>query len=153
MGDGFLNKCKTCTKKDVRGNVKRTCTECGNVFTTNNTEIKRRGGYTCSRSCFYLRLKKITKTDKDSPNWKGDKVGKPALHNWVEKNLGKPKKCEKCGTEKAKIYDWSNISQKYKRDLSDWQRLCRKCHTEYDKPYRLQKWKESVKKRGWKVKQ
>lgn len=66
------------------------------------------------------------------PHWKGDFAGYDAIHSWVEKHLGKPKKCDKCKTKKSKIYQWSNKSGKYKRVLSDWQRLCIKCHSRYD---------------------
>ena len=154
MTSGYLNKCKTCTKIDVKGKVKRICVICGKGFKTSNSEIKRRGGggYCCSRKCYYKRHRKIVKKGEDSPNWKGDKVGKDALHCWVIKHLGKPKKCEHCGTTKAKKYEWSNISQKYKRDLKDWQRLCTKCHAKYDYPTRYKKWKKSVQKLGWNVK-
>ena len=66
------------------------------------------------------------------PHWKGDDVSKDALHDWVERHLGKPSKCEFCGTEAATKYEWSNISGSYFRDLGDWQRLCVKCHARYD---------------------
>jgi hypothetical protein len=62
--------------------------------------------------------------------WKGDNVSKDALHDWVERKLGKPNKCEKCGS--SKNLQWSNKSEKYKRDITDWQRLCTKCHQRYD---------------------
>ncbi len=64
--------------------------------------------------------------------WKGNKVSYRALHSWVERTLGKSKKCEKCGTINAKRYDWANKSKKYKRDIKDWIRLCRSCHMKYD---------------------
>ena len=151
--DGYLNKCKECSKKDNKtsnGNYKRKCIECGNTFNTTLTEIKRGGGLTCSRECYYKRFRKIVKKGSDSPNWKGDNVGKTALHNWVEKNLGKPKKCEICGTtDPNKIYDWANISQEYKRDLSDWKRLCRSCHSKFDYSVRKPKWLKKVKEKGW----
>jgi hypothetical protein len=67
------------------------------------------------------------------PHWKGDRVGYEALHEWVERWGGKKRACELCGTTKAKKYDWSNKSGEYKRDLSDWQRICVKCHFNYDK--------------------
>ena len=54
------------------------------------------------------------------------------LHDWVERNLGKPKKCIMCKTTKAKVFQWSNISGKYLANLTDWQRLCAKCHQRYD---------------------
>jgi len=51
-----------------------------------------------------------------------------AIHLWVEYHLGKPMKCSLCGTEKRKRYHWANISREYKKDLSDWRRLCATCH-------------------------
>jgi phage portal protein BeeE len=50
------------------------------------------------------------------------------LHIWVEKNLGKPKECVLCGEKNRKRYHWANISNRYKKDLSDWRRLCVPCH-------------------------
>ncbi len=63
-----------------------------------------------------------------SYHWKGNEVGYGGLHDWVRKQLGRPKKCERCGTIEAKKYEWCNISGKYRRDLSDWERLCVSCH-------------------------
>jgi len=59
------------------------------------------------------------------------------LHDWVQRHRGKPSYCEHCHSTTAKRYDWSNISGEYKRELDDWQRLCRKCHSRYD---RLHSW-------------
>lgn len=64
--------------------------------------------------------------------WKGDDVGIDALHTWVERRLGKPRECSECGTKDAKVYDWANISQEYKRDVEDFKRLCRSCHLKFD---------------------
>ena len=64
--------------------------------------------------------------------WKGENVGRQALHSWVKRHLGKPKKCEFCSTTTAKNYDWANKSGEYKRDFSDFLRLCRSCHKKYD---------------------
>lgn len=79
-----------------------------------------------------------------NPAWKGERVSKRALHNWVERNWGRPRICEMCKTETANTYDWSNITGKYLRERSDWQYLCRSCHTKYDydngfraKPYSI----------------
>lgn len=71
-------------------------------------------------------------------NWKGDKVGYTALHQWVYRQLGKADHCEHCGiTEVPKgmkrYFEWSNISGSYKREVSDWQQLCMKCHKKFDK--------------------
>lgn len=54
------------------------------------------------------------------------------LHRFVVIHLGKPRKCDHCGTTDAKKYDWANKSQEYKHQLDDWLRLCRKCHQKYD---------------------
>ena len=63
--------------------------------------------------------------------WKGDKVGYAALHDWVYKVKGRPIKCEHCGKTKKRFY-WANKSQKYKRDIDDWLSLCASCHRKYD---------------------
>lgn len=50
------------------------------------------------------------------------------LHYWVERQLGKPRICEICGSTNKKRYDWANVSGNYFKDIKDWQRLCRNCH-------------------------
>lgn len=156
MADGYLGKCKACTKEDnkaSKGKEQKFCLICETKFNTTITEIKRGGGKLCSRSCYYIHLKNTRPREEKSWAWKGNSVGKTALHNWVERNLGKPKKCEHCGsTDKSKKFEWANKSQKYKRDLSDWMRLCTKCHSKYDYSTRIKKWKKSVQKLGWKTK-
>jgi|ERR1035437_2606755 hypothetical protein len=62
--------------------------------------------------------------------WMGDKVGYFALHSFIKRHLSKPLFCQDCG-EKKKL-DLANISGEYKRDLSDWEWLCRKCHMSKD---------------------
>lgn len=54
------------------------------------------------------------------------------LHNWVKRNLGKPNKCDFCQTTEKRMYHWANRSGDYKRELSDWLRLCVPCHKNYD---------------------
>ena len=67
--------------------------------------------------------------------WKGEKVSYGGLHKWVIKQLGAPDYCAYCGNDKLKhrSYNWANISHAYKRELSDWVRLCVPCHRKYDK--------------------
>jgi hypothetical protein len=67
---------------------------------------------------------------KDNPSWKGDNVGYIPLHSWVYRELGKPVKCEHCGAVVGLV--WANKSMTYKRDLTDWIPLCKKCHAKYD---------------------
>ena len=134
---GVQNDCKECYKKRVRSQkerlgIQRKCGECNKNFKALASEINRGGGIVCSRECFFIRFKRIVKKGEASPSWKGDNVGYHALHDWVKKHLGRPKYCEFCKSTVAKTYEWANKSGQYKRDLSDWYRLCRKCHSAYD---------------------
>lgn len=133
MADGHLNKCIECTKKDSStGIYKVICKVCGKEFYTSKGELTSRNGKrgtgrkTCSRKCWYEWFK-----DKNVYNYKGEQAGYYAKHQWVYKTLGSPNYCEHCKTTKGKFH-WSNISGKYLRDVSDWQRLCVKCHSKYD---------------------
>lgn len=72
----------------------------------------------------------LSKRKENNPMWKGDKVGYAALHDWVRRQLSKPKFCQKC--KKRKAYDLANISGKYLRDVKDYIWLCRKCHMTID---------------------
>lgn len=64
--------------------------------------------------------------------WKGDAVSYTGLHQWLARWKGRPKKCENCGTETAKKYEWANVDHKYKRLLNDYVRMCTSCHRHYD---------------------
>ena len=81
-----------------------------------------------------LRLKdnkkSISKIGDRNPMWKGNHVGYTALHNWIKRRFPKPELCSNCNSRKA--IDLANISQEYKRDVFDWEWLCRKCHMEKD---------------------
>lgn len=76
---------------------------------------------------------KHCKVHQPPNNWKGDKASYHAMHAWVARHRGKPQKCEHCGTTEKRMYHWANKSRRYKRDLTDWIRLCRPCHSKYDK--------------------
>ncbi len=122
------------------------CTLCGKEFIRKpNTK-----GKFCSKDCYWKDLvgkKNDSKTkfkegnipyneglpEDQQPGWKGDKVQYDALHDWVRKHLGKPSKCDFCGTTEAKRFEWANKTGEYKRELSDWLRLCKSCHVIYDK--------------------
>ena len=82
-------------------------------------------------------IAKVTFGEKN-PSWKGNKVGYRALHHWVERNIGKVNYCEHCGLDKKpenkkRYFQWANKSHKYLRELTDWIRLCLKCHKKYDR--------------------
>ena len=97
--------------------------------------IRKIGIASLGRKHSELAKHKISEANQNEkhPQWKGDRVGYLALHQWIARKLGNPKKCEHCETTTAKRYDWANVSGDYKRDLTDWIRLCRKCHIQYDK--------------------
>lgn len=63
-------------------------------------------------------------------NWKGDKASYSAIHHWVIRKLGKPKKCSICN--KTNKLHWANIDHKYLRNLKNWVTLCAKCHKKFD---------------------
>jgi len=67
-------------------------------------------------------------------NWCGDKASYSAKHDWVRRWMGAPQACAKCGKDNLKKtqYHWANISHTYKRDRTDWVRLCVRCHKLYD---------------------
>lgn len=65
-------------------------------------------------------------------NWKGDKAGEDAMHDWIRRKLGTPNYCEHCKKSNKKVYDWANIDHSYKRKIEDYIRLCRSCHRKYD---------------------
>lgn len=73
--------------------------------------------------------------------WKGDAVGYHSLHDWIKRKLGTPNTCVLCGDINAKKYCWANKSGEYKRELSDWLRLCYVCHNSYD----------DITNKGWKT--
>ena len=107
--------------------VPRTCLECNISFLAVKGEVNRGGALTCSRACYYKRQPKILEQ-----KFKDSKMTYASVHHWIKRVKGKALKCEICSTENGLI-DWSNISGKYKRDETDWQQLCRKCHIEFDK--------------------
>ena len=65
--------------------------------------------------------------------WKGESAGYAAKHKWLDRNFGRPRKCENCGTEKAKKFEWANISGKYHREREDYKCLCTSCHRKMDR--------------------
>jgi len=103
------------------------CQICNKEFYIRPSDYKR-NRRCCSSKCGCIR--RIVLIGKDSPNWKGDNVGYAGVHAYVRRLKKKPRLCELCNKREA--YDLANISQEYKRDLSDWEWLCRKCHMKKD---------------------
>lgn len=127
MSDGYLNKCKSCTKVDVsKRTLPRVCVVCAKDFMTWPSEVRRGSGMTCSRECYYERMRNILDVKfavKDNYH---------TIHKWVYKHSGKADRCERCGATEAPAFHWSNKSGEYKQDLEDWWPLCAKCHHKYD---------------------
>lgn len=103
------------------------CEVCKKEYYIRPSDYKR-GRRCCSRKCGFKKRKVLK--GKEHPNWKFDKVGYSGLHAYIRKLLKKPKLCSICNKREA--YDLANISGKYKRDLEDWEWLCRKCHMNKD---------------------
>lgn len=57
-----------------------------------------------------------------------------AAHIWVKYHYGKAKRCDNCQTNEDRLFQWSNISGQYLRDIADWQQLCVPCHKRFDVP-------------------
>ncbi len=71
---------------------------------------------------------------ENNPNWLGDKAGYYALHSWIEKEKGKARdhRCSLADNTCSGKMNWSNKSNKYKRDLKDWWVLCISHHKRFD---------------------
>jgi len=72
----------------------------------------------------------LSKIGNNNSMWKGNDASYGAIHDWVKRYKPKSELCEKC--RKVKPNDIANISGKYKRDITDYKWLCRKCHMESD---------------------
>ncbi len=112
---------------------------CGKSVNINENTRKNRvpdyivGHNSKGRKCPW-RVGKATKGSfkegEDHPLWK-ENPSYQALHTWVRNHKPKPDNCERCNME-TNILDASNISGEYKRDLNDYQYLCRGCHNVVD---------------------
>ena len=72
----------------------------------------------------------LAQLDEKGNNWKGDNVGLIAIHLWVRKHLPKPELCPQC--KKKPPMDVANITGIYKRDIKNFQWMCRSCHHKFD---------------------
>ncbi len=111
------------------------CLNCGIEFKDRPNRILSGRTKYCSKKCMDIIQKGNPKTSGENSNhWKGDNVTYQAKHMRVRKYRGYPTKCEQCGKESSnnRIIHWANKSHEYRRDLSDWIRLCIKCHKKYD---------------------
>lgn len=125
MNKKYNLKCEFCLEivtmeKDSKNRQRRTCSsKCSRGIVLKNCDRKQRS----------LKIS-ISRIGDKNPMWKGDKVGYHALHDWIKSRLPIPNKCQIC-FKKSKL-DLSNKSDLYKRNLNDWEYLCRRCHMKKD---------------------
>jgi len=67
------------------------------------------------------------RVEEASSSWKGDDVGYPGLHAWVQKERPRTGICQHCGAAGGRTHN-ANISGEYRRDLDDFIEVCGKCH-------------------------
>lgn len=115
--------------------------ETGFIF---KAERKNRIRKTCSPKCttalgfLTTPIRPVTRTlginvAQKNGQWKGDSVSYGAIHDYIKWHKPYIEQCERCGNPPAKTgrlkkLDLANISGEYRRDLDDWEWLCRKCH-------------------------
>ena len=127
----------------------KTCLTCGKQFKTFPCRVGKYCSYACSaigtnNSPFVVghkirvpqeaRKRQSEKmkqySEENCWNWKNI-ITKRTLHHWVQKSLGKAS-CFTCAICGKQANDWSSKTHEYKRDLTEFQPLCRKCHINYD---------------------
>lgn len=87
------------------------------------TSLKNKGRKHSKKT---IKKMSLCKLGNKNPVWKEDEVKYTALHNWIRRHKLKPELCEDC--HKNKPYDLANISGNYKRDINDFEWICRRCH-------------------------
>ena len=131
-----------CCKKEIPsinkyGRSRKYCNrKCKGIYLSRIKNSKYNNKYKCPECNSPIRKKSIrcskcSKKGKLSNIWVGDKIGYTGLHGWIKRNKPKSMFCEKCGKITSKL-DCANISGEYKRDISDFRWLCRKCHMQED---------------------
>lgn len=133
--------------KGSKTGVNKNCKNCGKEFYVHLCHVNVH--FFCCKACYTKsqignkllpHVKKIALENlrRGAPNrvlpkgesnhkWKGGQVGYRALHYWIERQLGKASKCNRCPSDSNRFH-WHNLSGDYRRDISDWESLCAKCH-------------------------
>lgn len=131
-----MNNCEICGKKlskskYTRCNAHRIGNNTGNkasIETRLKMSIKRKGRKPALGKHWKIKdTSNYGHKGEKHPSWKGDDVGYKGLHKWIRDHKPMSMFCEKCGKITDKL-DAANISGEYKRDISDFRWLCRKCH-------------------------
>lgn len=138
------NKPVTCSKTDW--SVRRFCSAACRIAVLGKSNLGKKFSEETKEKMRQASLRKPTgKSGAEHHLWKGGRVGYFALHGWVKRQLGRPMSCEKCGREGHHNFriqngkqvgvwniQWANKSGAYKRNLTDWLKLCISCHKKYD---------------------
>lgn len=108
---------------------KTTCKQCRKVCARYKNYQYNRTQLFCDWICYKKWMQLNPLLGENNPEWQGDKASYVSKHNWVYRHFGKADRCERIECKKiSNTFDWANISGKYKRERSDWVRLCRSCH-------------------------
>ena len=79
------------------------------------------------------RRTELTRRGADHPTWTADQVSYRGAHNRVTRARGRPQECSRCGTtDPAKRYEWANLTGNF-ADINDYERMCKSCHTIFDR--------------------
>lgn len=120
---------KNCTC-EIHKNGKYKHWICGKYDPEKRKKIYKSNYKICKCGNKHCQFSKECKKCSSKKLWKGDNASYSAKHKWLQRNVKKPKECQKCG--KIRKLEWSNISGKYKRDLTDWIAVCVPCHRKID---------------------
>lgn len=130
----IIKKCPTCKKEYyIKQSRKNTAKFCSRSCVRSTEESKRKIGDASrgkKHTKEWIKQASMDKLNQKNPMWKGKNAKLPAIHIWILKRKPKPKICVGC--RKSPPKDLANISQKYKRDIKDFEWLCRKCHMKKD---------------------
>lgn len=116
-------------KHGLSAGSKFRCLNCGKESIRNIIRQKY-----CTVSCqmkYEYRMGKRRQDNQHHNGWKGNDAQYSAIHVWIRKNKAKPLYCEDCSKVTHDL-EVANISGEYKRDINDFEYLCRKCHMEKD---------------------
>lgn len=115
--------------------MKVSCKHCGKDFFRAKCHVVRNAnGVFCSRVCMYAHK---------FPNSGGIMQGNTGLlrkyyktiHAWLNKNYGRPTKCEFCEKNKNR-YEWAlKKCCSYEKKIDNYLQLCVSCHRKYDFSY------------------
>lgn len=131
INEGKLNFKGKRHKKETIEKFKRSFTKERKSYLRNKAKNNEKFSFKNQKHTLQAKKKvsdanKGKKVAEKNPMWKGDDVGYGSLHEWIRNHKPKPLFCECCKITPP--FDLANISQEYKRDINDFEWLCRKCH-------------------------